>query len=1039
MKTNLLKDILTITKYGLSVVLLQCMLFSFVSAKEVNATEKNSADISISGKITDENNQGLPGAGILVEGTGNGTVTDLEGNYKLDVPSSETVLVISFVGYKTQEITVGARTTIDISMEVDATALEEVVVVGYGEVNKRDLTGAIGQVKSVDIVRANPVQAAQALQGQVAGVNINKIKGRPGDGYDIQIRGISNFDEDGEGLNDPLIVIDGVLGGDINSLNPADIASMDVLKDASSAAIYGSRGANGVIIITTHKGTSGKPKVSYNAYVGTKTPAHIPRMMNAQEFYEAYRTDGTQDQTSFALGGNAVGGRDFTDTEIANAESGKSVDWLDLVTGPALQTSHTFTVTGGNDKTTYNFSAGYLQEGGNTLFSGFDRYTVNAGLESQIHDKVKVGFTSYYSYSLQNLSTTEAIRSSFRARPTGTVHYDDVLEQDLSKEVEWNGYAVWMGINDSQVLNPLVEIDPENHRHERRTSNILANGFVEYEPIKGLSFRTSVSTTVKNFRDGQYYGNYSKQQRGSRGNKAQYRTRMDASYTIDNILTYKLNSGDHNLNVTALQSTFRERREDSFIAAGNLPYRSLWYQLSTGADNITAFETDLTERSILSYMGRINYIFKDKYLLTVTGRSDGASVLSEGNKWIFYPSVALSWRMGDEDFIKNTNLFSDLKLRVSYGEVGNASTVRPYQTQALISSTQYEFDGTNANGFGVGQLANKALLYEKSKELNLGLNIGVLDNRITAVIELYNRKTVDLILPDKVPTSTGFEDVIANVGEIQNKGIEITLNTVNIAKPDFKWTSSLTITRNKDEVTKLAGGILQDIGNNRFVGESVRPHFTYKFDGIWQLDEAAQAAEYGQTPGHVRLVDLNEDGEITPDDRMIVGKETPDLLLGLRNKINYKNFDFSFFIYTRRGQMINNQYLRATYGDIGSDRYNRSAELNFWTPDNPSNEYFGLLNAGLNNNPRIDRGGQTRVALQHQMANFVRISDITFGYTFPASALDKLGLTYFRLYAQAQNPFLFTDILTMNPEYNSGGNDDDIPFATYSVGLNLSF
>lgn len=593
MKTNLLKNILTMTKYSVSGILIQFVLFSVITAKEINAqkksiediyitidlknasiekvfesiSEKTSfnfaykesmiqkdkkinisevekslghvlrevaqktnvqfrrvdetihvnkreskavkavyeelVDISISGKVTDENGDGLPGAGVLVKGSGNGTVSDLDGNYKLDVPSSESILVISFVGYKTQEVVVGARTTIDLALEIDATALDEIVVVGYGEVNRRDLTGAIGQVKSVDIVRANPVQAAGALQGQVAGVNINKIKGRPGDSFTIDIRGLSNFE--GNADSQPLIVIDGVMGGDINTLNPADIESMDVLKDASSTAIYGSRGANGVILITTKRGASGTPKVTYNAYVGSKQPAHLTNMMTAQRFYEVYNEIRPEET------GNDP--RGWTDSEIANAEAGRTTDWLDLVTDPALQTSHTVSLTGGSESTTYDFSVGYLNEGGNTLNSGFERYTMKGGMQSQINDKLKVGFTSYYTFSKQALSSTEALRSAFRARPTGTNLYEDVLPQDQAADKNWNGYAVFMGIDDSQVIHPLVEIDPENFQRPRRTRSLMANGFVDYSPIEGLSFRTSVSTSISDATTGDYRGNFTKSQK----------------------------------------------------------------------------------------------------------------------------------------------------------------------------------------------------------------------------------------------------------------------------------------------------------------------------------------------------------------------------------------------------------------------------------------------------------------------------------------------------------------------------------------------
>ena len=1008
-------------------------LFSFLSilwllgvpeAQAASRSEfRDMKPIAVSGIIIDEEGLPLPGANVLEKGTSNGTVSDIDGSFKLQVEESA-VLVFSYAGFTTQEVAVAGQTNLKITLQTDIAIIEEVVVIGYGTVKKSDLTGAVSSLQTNDITRANPVQTARALQGQIAGVNVNKRNGLPGEGFSIDIRGLSNFDENNEGLNEPLVVIDGVIGGNMNNLNPADIESIDVLKDASSTAIYGSRGANGVIIITTKRGQSGKPQVSYNAYVGSKRPAHIPELMSAQQFYHTYN------DLRVAQGGNPRG---WTSTEVFNAENGNTVDWVDEVTDPSLQMSHTLSLTGGSESTTYDFSAGYLEEGGNILHTGYKRYTLKGGMQSQLNKVVKVGFTSYYTYGNQTLSSNEVLRSAYRARPTGSVFYDDVLNPAESSDLDWNGYAVFIGVNDAQVINPLVEVDPENAIRQTRTSSILANGFVEVKPLEGLSLRTSLSTAVSDSKYGRYYGRYTKTRRTTSDPVASMENNSLTSYTLDNILTYDRQAGRHHFTVTGLHSIFSQSEELSQLDVENLPFRSLWHNLGTGT--ITGFASGLTERSLLSYMGRFNYVFNDKYLLTLTGRSDAASQLSPGNKWAFFPSAAIAWRAGEEDFIQNMNLFSNLKFRLSYGLVGNAS-VRPYQTQANISQTAYDFDGTPAYGFGINNLANRNLVWEKSREINLGIDFGFFDGRISAAVEIYKRNTEDLILPDKVPTSSGFGDAIANVGEIQNKGIELALNTVNITRPDFRWSTAITITHNQDKVVKLASGQLEDIGNLRFVGESVKPIYSWVFDGIWQTSEADEAAGFGQKPGEVKLKDLDGDGAITPDDRIILGDETPNLLLGIRNQISYRSFDFSFFAYTRRGAMMNNGYLAGTFGDLGSDRYNRSSELDFWTPDNPSNTYFGLLGSGLETH---SSRGNTRVALQQQLMNFWRISDITLGYSLPANALERLGFSNLRLYAQALNPFVFTDVITFDPEYNSNAYDDDVPSMTFLFGVNVTF
>lgn len=979
-------------------------------------------DIQITGKVTSsDDKEGLPGVNVIVKGTSTGTVTDLEGNYNLNAPEDGT-LVFSSVGYLSEEIQIGSKSRIDLIMSPDITALEEIVVVGYGTVERRDVTGAIGSIKSVDITRANPVQAAAALQGQIAGVNINKMSNNPGEGYTIDIRGLSNFE--GASESQPLVVIDGVIGADLNLLNPNDIETMDVLKDASSTAIYGSRGANGVIIISTKRGKSGIPKISYSGYGGVKTMAHMPTFQTAQEF--ARHTFELWPQET---GNTLPSSRQPTASELALVESGNSTDWVDLVTEDAIQTSHNIGISGGTEKTTFDFSLGYLNEGGNTIGTGFERYSVKAGLESQINKKVKVGVTSFYTFSKADLGSLETLRSALRARPTGTNFTNDLQSNDAAGDKDWNGYALFMGINDNQVINPVVEAQPENYQRESRTSALLANAYIDYTPIKGLSFRSSISTAIVNEQEGEFRGTYTKSQKTTRLPRASLGTDNLSNYTWDNTLTYKLNSGNHNLTVTGLGSIYEQRRQTSNTAAQDLPYNSLWYHLGDGT--VTDWSTNLIEGALISYMGRINYGFMDKYLITLTGRSDGASQLSEGNKWQFFPSAAVAWRLGDEEFIKSTNLFSDLKLRVSYGEVGNASNIPPYRTQSTISQIPYEFGGSSANGYYINNLANKNLVWERSKELNFGLNMGLFQNRVSAAIEIYNRKTVDLILGDKLPLSTGFSDVVANVGEIQNSGVEIMLNTVNFDKPDFKWNTMISFTKNNNEVTKLTGGLTEDIGNNRFVGHAVNALYYYEPVGIWQLDEEEEADSYGYLPGQGKFIDQNNDGKITDaDDRVIVGDESPSFLLGMRNQLNFKNFDFSFFIYTRQGVQWRSSYLTGTFGDTGNNRYNHDATLNYWSSENPSNDYFGFRGAG----PASSRNSFSVVK-----ADFVRISDITLGYTLPGSALDQIGFSNFRVYAQANNPFVFTKTPGFNPEYNGNVYTDGVSFSTYLLGLNVSF
>jgi len=982
-----------------------------------------SAQQNITGTITDEAGVPLPGVNVVIKGTNDGVSSDFDGNYTIKAEADD-VIVFSFIGFVDQEVSVGNNSNISVLLIASFDELDEVIVTtGYGQSRKRDLTGAIAQIRTETITRANPLQAAASLQGQVAGVNITKVKGRPGDGFDINIRGLNNFDAD---KTAPLVVVDGIMGANLNSINPSDIQTIDVLKDASSTAVYGSRGANGVIIVTTKKGATGKANVTYNGYYGIRTKSHMPEFMDSKQYYDLYS--------------NEKFGRGFTAQEEYNVNNGITTDWVDLITQDAVQQNHTVAVSGGSEKTSYNFSAAYLEEGGLTNHTDYERLSLNAGVESQISDNVKVGFTSYITQSDRNWGSTEALRSALRSRPTGTVFFDDIVEPN-KRDTNFGPvgpYAFFMGIDDSQVINPLIEIDPQNFQRRQKANSILANVFAEIKLADGLKFKTSYSAYETTAREGDYRGTFTKSQKGSNNPKVNTWNDKTSNYTLDNTLNYNKTFGKHRIDATALFSIFEQYDEYMQIQVEDLAYRSLWHNTGSGA-TIKAYNTDLIESSLASYMGRVNYTFNDKYLLTVTGRYDGASQLATDNKWAFFPSAALGWRLSEESFIEDLDVFSSLKLRVSYGEVGNNASISPYATQSNIYQTVYDFDGSAANGYSINSLSNRGLVWERSREVNFGLDFALKNIGIRGSIEIYKRNTEDLILDDKLPTSTGFDSAIANVGEIENSGVEITLNTVNVSKGDFKWSSDLTFTANKDKVIKLAGGITEDKGNGRFVGESVRAYYTYKFEGIWQTDEATEAAVYGQVPGQVKLADLNDDDKINSDDRTIVGKGTPDWTAGLRNQISYKNWDMSFFMYTRRGLMYSNNYLNATYGEINSDRYNRSSELNYWTATNPSNEYFSpLTGPGLNGNNE-SKGGNTRVALSYQMADFVRISDITFGYSLPQNILDELGVSRLRIYGQVQNPFVFSDFLSFDPEYNSGGNDDDLPAMTVLFGVNLNF
>lgn len=979
-------------------------------------TELAPPEFSVVGTVTDQNGEPLIGVNIQIKGTGLGTSTDFEGQFVLEDVDENAILVVSYIGYQTQEIPVSGNGDIQITMISDSQLLDEVVVVGYGTQKKSDLTGAVGTVSSDEIVRGNPVQAAKAIQGQVAGVNVTRVNGRPGADYSINIRGLNSINFS----NEPLVVIDGVMGGDMNALNPADIESMDILKDASATAIYGSRGANGVIIISTRKGSSGTPSLSYSGYVGVKMPAHLPDMQNAQEFYQASVID---------LAKNGGTPRSFTSTEIDMYESGRTTDWIDEITDPSLQTNHSISLSGGNESTNYHFSGGYLDEGGTLLHTKYQRYNIKGSLESRLNKVVKLGFTANFTHGKLELGSNEGLRSAFRARPTGVIFMDDVLNTGENQELGWNGYASWMGINDKQVLNPIIEMDPENFRDETNSNTFFGNAYLQLTLLEGLTLKSSLSANLYNDRFGQFRGTFTKSQKTTNNPRAYRNTTAISGITLDNILTYDKTIAKNNFVFTAVQSAFFQSNETMNSFVNNLPYNSLWYAMGTSS-TYDELGTNLVERSLLSYMGRVVYDFDNRYYVTLTGRWDGASQLSPGNQWAFFPSAAVAWRISNESFLEDSNI-SNLKLRLSYGLVGN-SAVSPYSTQSRILNTPYDFGGTPAFGFAPENLADQSLKWEKSKELNVGLDIGWLSGRINASLEVYNRHTVDLIYLEQIPTSTGFSSVLTNVGEVSNRGVELTLGSVIVSRGDFHWSSNIIFAKNINEVVSIGSeGLQADISTNLFVGESLGSNYDYEFAGIWQLDESDEAAAYGQVPGSVKVVDQNNDGKISSgdgeDDRIILGSTQPDWTLGFTNKFQFKNLDLSFLMYTSQSVQFRNSMLSGTMGEVGKGRYN-ALNLNYWTVDNPSNEYFG---PGIAN--------PYGSAIQYQDASFIRISDITLGFTLPQALSPGTVFKNFRIYGQVINPFIFHDFDGMDPEYNSGTYQDDLPSATFLLGVDLTF
>ena len=982
---------------------------------------------------------GLPGVNILIKGTTQGAVTDADGNYVITINDGKDVLIFSYIGYLAEEIVVGDQTIINVTMTEDLETLKEVVVVGYGTTDRKELTGAVGSMNNDKIMEANKVSPLQALQGQVAGVDIQAAGNKPGEPFNVRIRGASTINSsetiDNAGFNpgqNPLFVVDGIFVNDIAFLNPSDIERMDVLKDAASTSIYGSRGSNGVVIISTKRGKKGsRMNVSYESYYGVRQAYNLPDIFEGEEFVDFFIDAAVGVQHS---GGNTGFGRndvvlsDFLrPNEIDNINNSNYTDWVDLILQNGFQTKHNLNLAGGGEKTGYNFSIGYVKDEGTFPGENLDRYNLAGSVDAEVSPKFKIAFSSYASFGLRDEGSREGFRSAYRLRPTGSVYEDNGDLRFFPLESE------------TFITNPLFE--EANITRETRSLNFIGNIALTYKPIENLSITSSFSPSIDFVRYGEYRGLLSKSvsDRPDR-TRAQVDNRNRLAYTWDNVINYDFNlTQEHAFKTTFVSSTFLDRSEGySAQTRNHSTDLFLFHNIGAGSD-IRTPSSELQKLTLQSFTGRIGYSFQNKYILTLTGRYDGASILAEGNKWAFFPSAALAWRIGDEPFMKNQNAFSELKLRLSYGETGNNGTgggLEPLGSQSLLVNGFTNFGDTPIRTTGFDNLANQDLEWERTSEINFGIDFGLIKNRIYGSVDLYNRNSDGVIFQRNLPRVTGFTGVFDNIGEVRNRGIELLINSVNIDNGTFKWTTSLNFARNSNEILNL----IDDVEDLRFsareaelihrVGEEIGSLFFYQFDGIWQADEADEALSYNQRPGQVKVKDLNDDGQITDDDRTIIGSVNPDWTGGITNTFNYKGFDFTVFINTRQGGKEYSWFHRSH----GWDQDERPARFNgldtdYWTPDNPINDWWQPGNAG-----------PWKRALFYRDVSFVKVGYMTLGYNFPKQFTEKLKIGALRVYFTAQNPFIFTSYEGWDPETASRNSWGSAYLSrTLIGGLNVNF
>jgi TonB-linked SusC/RagA family outer membrane protein len=1026
-------------KKNIAIILL--FLISSFSIKAQN--------FSLSGKVTGEDGKALEGATVLEKGTKNSAVTNQAGTFQLNVSSGKAKLVISFVGYELQEIAVGNKTQLSVLLKSTNESLSDVVVIGYATVKKKDVTGSVAGINQKDI-RSRPVDnAIQAMQGKVAGVDISSNE-RPGTVPSINIRGVRSL----TASNSPLFVVDNIplITGGIDNLNPTDIETIDVLKDASATAIYGSRGANGVIIITTKQGKSGKVTLNFDNSVTLENLIDNREMFNSSDYITfkrwAYYYAGLNpvtgistnprgdqpnintDKTLFAATADPYAWANINQGWSSGTWDGSKVqttDWRGKVTEQSVTTNNTISASGGSDKVRAYGSFGYLNNGGIIKGQSFSRYTAKANVDINATKWLTFGNSMTVSYGKQQFGQSNAGVATI-GNPAGGLYESARSIFPYAVPYDSSGKRILFPGGDNAIKNI---IDEEKYNIDERVTfrafgslNAQVNFGAIAPVLKGLKYRLNFGPDYSSYRDGIYVDANSVANGGSTS-FASLAKNSAFSYTLDNLLYYDKVIRDHTFGVTMLYSATSYRQETSFVSGNGVPLSSqLWNALSTGTvTGAISTKGGLTEQQLLSYMARINYGFRDKYLLTVSARRDGSSVLAAGHKYEWFPSAALAWRINKEKFM-NVRWVNELKLRVGAGVTGN-SAVAPYTTQGAVTSLFYPFYTTNTAGAIPSlEMANLNLGWEKTTQYNVGVDFSLFKSRILGSVDVYKSTTTDLLMKRAIPSVTGYTSTYDNVGATANNGIDISVTTVNVKQKDFTWSTTVNAAWQKDHISKLPNG--NDINNGWFLDQPIGIIYGYKALGLWQAGNKAEYDAFNANghkfyPGNVRVADLNGDNKIDANnDRQIIGWTRPRWVLGMTNTVNYKNFDLSVFVYGRLNYMYN-------FGGEGQPARGVQRTINYYTENNTNAEFQKpIFNAGG------APGDPYYQDLGYRKASFIKIRNISLGYNFSHKIVGKSNM---RAYFQVQNPGMlyskmkFIDMDVVSPTWNRG----------FTFGINASF
>ncbi len=989
---------------------------------------KEAPDKTIRGKVTGENGDALPGVSILEKGTQRGIITDVNGTFSIEVSGENSVLVFSFVGYLTKETLVGNRTTVNISLDVDEKNLEEVVVVGYGTVKKSDLTGSVSKIGEQAIKATPIVSLDRAMQGRAAGVLVTQNSARPGGGSTIRIRGAGSVNAS----NDPLYVIDGFPTSGLNSINTDDIESIEVLKDASATAIYGSRGANGVILVTTKRGKSGKPTVTYDGYYGIQSVRRTIPMLNAREYAEFVN------EARINGGGQAYFDGSSPERPLPSS-LGKGTDWQDEIFRQAPIQNHQLSFLGGTQQSKYAVSAGYYDQSGIIINSNFKRYTLRANLDNDISSWLKLGFSLQGAYTRGQSARTDTDGNSGGSVTSAALNFAPffpVYGPDGS-------YFKDMGsLNGFTVDNPVAiarEITDQNH-----LIRILANTYLDFRLAKSLTFRTTFGADLQGNKR-----NYYATRNSFIGLSAEGTANVAYTQTLGWLNENTLNfhpvlPGKHTLSALAGYTIQENKVENASANAKTFNNDFASYHNLGSGSVLVAPSSSGFEWTLISYIARVNYSYADRYLLTLTARRDGSSRFGPNNKFGFFPSGAIAWKVLNEPFASGQDFFSDLKVRASYGTSGNQE-IGNYQYLSNMTNSAYVFNGVLYQGTFIGGLPNQDLRWEKSSQLDAGIDMAFFGNRIQVTADYYRKVNSDLLFSMSIPSSSGFATALQNIGKIRNSGVELAINSVNIDRGGFRWNTEFNISFNRNKVLTLEGRQQFTTGNDALlfggsfnpillaVGEPLGNFYGRVMEGIFQnQNEIDNSAQKTAKPGDIRYKDVNNDGVINNDDREVIGNSNPDFFGGLNNTFSYKGLELNVFVQGSYGNDLLN-FGRFDTHNLVSSNNNSKEVLNRWTPENPSTTI-----------PRANSAGGSRILSTYQMedGSYLRFKNISLAYHLPSQILGKSSMTGVKLYVSLQNFITLTNYKGFDPEVNRFGSStisQGFDYGAYPAAKTITF